>query len=131
MDDGFVRCARFPLGGDRVFADRFAGRREPLLPFLGALGFVVGEQQQRTTDPTATALRLQEAQADAVERWIASLSPPGPVFGQGGVVRGRLAWHHLVSDDAGPGVFEQVVTAVAVAEDPLVTPGLVVMPISA
>jgi len=55
---GFVRRARFPLDGDRLFADRLAGGREPLFPFLGSLGFTVSEQQQPTTHETATSLCL-------------------------------------------------------------------------
>ena len=42
--DGFVRGSRFLLGGDRLFADRFAGHREPLFPFLRALWFSIGVQ---------------------------------------------------------------------------------------
>jgi hypothetical protein len=67
--DGLVRQARFPFDGDRLFADRFAGYVEPLLPLTWVLGLVVGEQQQSTTDGTASSLRLEEAKADAVERW--------------------------------------------------------------
>ena len=85
--DGFVRRSRSPLSHDRLFADGFAGHREPLFPFREALGFTVGVQQQRTANWTATSLRLQKAHAEAVQWWWLALSPPGPVLGQGRVIR--------------------------------------------
>ncbi len=85
--DGIVRHARFPLGGDRLFADRFAGHVEPLFPFREGLRLSVGEQQQPTADRTAALLRLQQVHGDAVKRWRVSLSSLGPVFGQGRIVR--------------------------------------------
>ena len=69
---------------------------------------------------------LEEPQAGVVDRRGWCLAPSlGPVVGQGGVVRGRCAFDHLVSDDPGPGELEQVGAAVAVAEHPPVAPGLV------
>lgn len=82
--DGFVVVARLPLGGDRLFADRFAGDLEPLLPLGEVLGSSVGEQQQSTADGAASCLLLEEAQADTVQRrWVSSSSSPGPVVGEG------------------------------------------------
>src|SRR6476469_1212976 len=54
------------------------------------------------------------------------MTPPfGPVRGKGGIVRGRSGPDHLVSDDLGPSERHVVGTAGAVAEYPLVLPGLV------
>src|SRR6266508_3018201 len=65
--EGFVRRAWPGVGGDRLEADRLAGRREPLLPLLGALRLVVGVQQQAAAQRTATVLRIQQAQSGLVQ----------------------------------------------------------------
>jgi hypothetical protein len=50
---------------------------------------------------------------------------PGPVVGQGAVVRRRAAGDHLVPDDSRSGELDQVSAAVAVIEHPAVPSGRV------
>src|SRR4029453_10117462 len=56
---GFVRGARCGVRGDRLSADRLAGRGEPLLPFVGADRFTGGVRQEMPAERGATRLRTQ------------------------------------------------------------------------
>src|SRR6516162_324796 len=69
-------------------------------------------------------LRLQQAQAGDVQLAGSFAAPAGPIQCQGGVAGRRGAPDHLVPDDFRPGEPEHVGAAVAVAEYPLVVPGL-------
>jgi hypothetical protein len=104
---------------------RLAGGRQPLFPFTRALRRPVSVEQQFPAQRAPAVLGLQETQAGDVHRpGYAPVPPGGPVTSQGGVVGRRGSPDHLVPDDFRPGEPEQVGAAVAVAEDPLVLPGL-------
>src|SRR5664279_5087276 len=108
------------------FEHRPAGGCQPLFPLVWVLRRVVGVQEQGPAEWTAALLCLQQAQAGPVYRQGCSFTPPfGPVRGKGGVILRRPAFDHLVSDDLGPGEFNEVGSADAVAEHPLVLSGLV------
>src|SRR5918998_6600446 len=76
-----VRC------GDRVFGDRFAGGGQPLLPFGGGCGLVVGEQEVVLAEWAAAVLGLEQPQRGPAQRGWVSAAPGVPVVGQGGVIR--------------------------------------------
>src|SRR2546421_4244661 len=104
-ETGLVRRACPPVGDDVLSGHRFAGGAMPLLPFLGAVGFAVGVQEQVVADRAAAVLAAEQAQGAGVERGCALAAPGGPVLGLGGVVGGRLTAEELVPDDGGPGGF--------------------------
>ena len=84
--DGVARLSRDLLDGDRLFADRFASHRQPLLPFMRSLWLLVGLEQKLTAGRAASVLGPELAQGEAVQRGSAALSPSGPIVGQGGVI---------------------------------------------
>ena len=91
----------------------------------GVCGRSTSGRSASPADRAATVLGCEKPPAGLVDRQ-GRLAPPfGPVLGEGGVVRGRSAFDHLVSNDAGPGELVHVGAALAVAEHPPVTPGLV------
>ena len=119
-----VRCSVRPQD-EGIMDHCLAGDRQPLFPFVRALRRAVGVEQQFPAQRAPAVLGLQEAQAGDVHRpGYPAPSPGGPVTGQGGVVGRRGAFDHLVPDDFRPGEPEQVGAAAAVAEHPLVLPGL-------
>ena len=54
--DGIVRRAAFPMGGDRLLANRPADHLEPLLPCFGTLWLMGSLQQETTAEGTAAML---------------------------------------------------------------------------
>ena len=86
VGDRFVRRAGFRFGGDRVFADRFAGCLEPLFPFFGLLWFTVGVEQEFTAERASSVLPLEEVQTQPIQRWRPAVLPFIPVVGQGRVI---------------------------------------------
>ena len=81
--------------------------RDPLLPLVWALRWVVGDKEKFPAQLAATPLRLEQSQAEVVQWWgCRSPSPTGPVLGQGRVIRRRPRLDHLVSDDLRPGVLD-------------------------
>jgi hypothetical protein len=84
--DRVARLSRDLLDGDRLFADRFASHRQPLLPLKEGLWFLVGVEQKLTAGRAASVLGSKLAQGEAVQRGSAVLSPSGPIVGQGGVI---------------------------------------------
>jgi hypothetical protein len=56
-------------------------------------------EEQAPAERTTTVLGFEEPLVGPADRWGRCLAPSiGPVLGQGGVVRGRPALDHLVSD---------------------------------
>src|SRR5918997_1480336 len=86
-ETGFVivRFVAFRCG-DRVFGDRFAGGGQPLLPFGGGCGLVVGEQQVVPAQWAAALLGLEQPQRGPAQRGWVSAASGVPVVSQGGVV---------------------------------------------
>ena len=121
-----IRCT-LPVFGDRLFDDRLAGHRQPLLPFLGAGGRVVGVEEEPAAGCASTVLRFELAHAAAIERWFGPrrAAPFGPVPGEGRVVYRRLALHQIMADDLRPGEPEEVAATFTVAKHPTVPSGRV------
>lgn len=71
---------------DVALGYRPAGDPEPLLPFLGALRFLVGVQKEVPTEWTAAVLSPEQAQRGLVDRRGFSATSRGPVIGEGGVI---------------------------------------------
>ena len=108
------------------FGQRLPSGAHPLFPLAWALRWVVSDKQKLPTPRAATPLRLEQSQAEVVQWWGCRSPPPtGPVLGQGRVIRRSPGLDHLVSDDLRPGMFDQVSAAGAVAEHPVVLPGLI------
>ena len=120
---GFVRLA---VRSRRDRDDRLAGGEQPTFPLAWVLWPVIDGQEPIPALATAAVLGIEEPQTGRVDRegWRLA-SSFGPVVSQGGVVRGRRAFDHWVSDDPGPGELVEVGAAVAVAEHPPVVSGLV------
>src|SRR5712692_4226596 len=87
-ETGFGLVRRAVLSRDDVLLDdRLASGRQPVFPFTWSLGRVVGGQEPRPAERTATVLLLQEPQAGLVDRQGRRLAPSfGPVLGQRGVI---------------------------------------------
>ena len=71
--------------------DRLAVVLEPLLPLLGAGWLLVRGQECPSTGCAPAVLRLELTHHAALERgfWSCLAASPGPVFGQGRIVRRR------------------------------------------
>ena len=99
---GAVRCGLIRVGGHVVFGDRFADDPMPLFPFSRAAWLVVGVQEESLAQRAAAVLLGEQDQDAAVEQGRVLPASPGPVAGQGGVVRGRRAEDQTVPDDLRP-----------------------------
>src|SRR5680860_279406 len=120
---GLARPVASPVG-QALLAQRLAGDANPLLPFGWGLRRVVDVKEQVPATRTAPGLRLEQTQAELVHRRGNPSAPSvSPVLGESGIVWGRPALDHPVSDDTGPGELGPVGAAVAVAEHPPVPPG--------
>src|SRR2546430_10151656 len=83
-ETGLVRRACPPVGDDVLPGHRFAGGAMPLLPFLGAVGFAVGVQEQVVADRAAAVLAAEQAQGAGFERGCAcGAGWPSTRFGWG------------------------------------------------
>ena len=69
-----------------VLGCRPAGDPEPLLPFLGALRFLVRVQKEVPAEWTAAVLRPEQVQRGVVDRRGFPAASRGPVVGEGGVI---------------------------------------------
>ena len=115
---------------DMSFKHDPAGGCQPLFPLMWVLRRVVGVKDQGPAEWTAALLCLQQAQAGPVYRQGCSLRRRSAQYEErvGSSVRRRRAFAHLVSDDPGPGELDDVGSADAVADYPLVLPGPVDWP---
>src|SRR5712692_8221061 len=87
---------------------------------------MVSDKEKLPAPRAATPLQLEQSQAKVVQWWGCRSPPPtGPVLGQGWVIRRRPHLDQPVSDDLRPGMLDQVGAAGAVAEHPVVLPGLI------
>jgi hypothetical protein len=78
-----VRCSWWAMCR---FGQRLPGGAYPLLPLAWGLRGVIGVEEKLPAHRTGAPLRLEQAQAETVQRWgCCSAAPIGPVLGQGRV----------------------------------------------
>ena len=85
-ETGFVIVGPVPRC-DRLFGDRFAGGGQPLFPFCGRRGLVLGQEQVVVAERAAAVLGLEQPQRGPSQWGLVAAAPFVPVVGQGGVIR--------------------------------------------
>jgi len=84
-----VRVAGLARGDDVLLAHRVAGDANPLLPFAGSPGLVVGVKQEVSAERASPILPVQQAKGSSAQRSGHPAAAVSPILGKVRVVHRR------------------------------------------